>query len=105
MGCEAGAGAGTPPLVRRYGTLGDYLTARAAAGTSRVDLSFAAVETILGRALPTTARHRHGYRDWWLGYGGVRVHAWYGWQRAGWWVAAVDLAAETVTFARPPGTE
>ena len=45
------------PVMGRYGARGDYLTARAAAGASRVGLPFAAVE-------------------------------------------AVDLAAETVTFAR-----
>jgi hypothetical protein len=32
-----------------------------------------------------------------------QAHGWYGWRRAGWTVEAVDLAAETVTFARPGG--
>ena len=31
-------------------------------------------------------------------------HAWYGWQRVGWRVEAVDRATETVAFARPAGT-
>lgn len=88
------------PLERLYGPLGAQLTTLAAGGESRIVLTFAAVETILGRPLPTTARHRHGYGEWWRGSGGERLHAWYGWQRAGWWVEAVDLAAETVTFAR-----
>jgi len=35
---------------------------------------------------------------WWCCF-----HGWYGWQRVGWTVAAVDLAAATVTFTRPGG--
>jgi len=30
----------------------------------------------------------------------VYPHGWYGWQRVGWTVEAVDLVAETVTFVR-----
>ena len=37
------------------------------------------------------------------GYGAGFPHAWYGWLRAGWTIAAVDLGAATVTFARTGG--
>ena len=80
-----------------YRPLGDYLTRLAGAGQSRVVLSFAQLEgEILERRLPPTARHR---RDWWRN-AGTQGHAWYGWLRAGWFVADVSVATETVTFTR-----
>lgn len=89
------------PLERRYGGLSAYLTACAARGETRVTLPFAVIETmLLGRPLPATARHPRAYRAWWRAHNAAYVHGWYGWQRVGWMVAAVDLAAETVTFAR-----
>ena len=89
------------PVERIYGALADHLAARAAAGEGRVLLPFAAIEgDILARPLPRTARHPRGHRQWWRGAGGGFPHAWYGWQRAGWTVEAVDLTAETVTFRR-----
>ena len=36
---------------------------------------------------------------WWRN-DGRSPHAWYGWLRAGWFVASVNLATETVTFTR-----
>ena len=91
------------PIERIYGPLGDHLAARAAAGERRVALTFAAIEGILGRPLPATARAPRHHRAWWDGLGGRAPHAWYAWQRHGWAVAAVDLAAEAVTFARMGG--
>ena len=64
-------------------------------------LPFSALEgEILGRPLPRTARHPRAHRQWWRGTGTGFPHAWYGWQRAGWTVEAIDLEAETVTFQR-----
>jgi hypothetical protein len=88
------------PRAHLYGSLGAWLGARAPGGASRVTLTFAAVEALRGCTLPSTARHPRAYLHWWRGTGGERLHAWYGWQRAGGTVVAVDLAAETVTFTR-----
>ncbi len=84
-------------LEELYAPLGDYLIAQAAAGQRQVELPFAQLEVaILGRPLPPPAR---GRRDWWRNTG-QSPHAWYGWLRAGWFVGAVSLATETVTFPR-----
>jgi hypothetical protein len=46
-----------------YATLGAYLTERGVARETRVTLTFAALEaTVLGRALPPSARSPHTYR-------------------------------------------
>ena len=90
-------------LARVYGPLGEYLTARAAVGEHRVTLTFAAIEGILGRSLPASARAPRAYRAWWVGGRAAYPHTWHGWQRHGWVLAAIDLAAETVTFARLGG--
>ncbi len=85
------------PTADQYAPLGDDLTRQAAAGRRQVVLPFAQLEVaILGRALPPRARAR---RDWWRN-DGTAQHAWYGWLRAGWFVGAVSLATETVTFTR-----
>ena len=86
-------------LVGPYAPLGAYLAARGAAGDGRVTLPLATVEaTIPGRALPASARSPRIHRHWWGGEG-RHSHAWDGWLRVGWRVAAIDLAAGTVTFA------
>ena len=90
------------PIERVYAPLADQLAARRAAGEWRVTLTFARVEALLGRPLPATACAGRHYRAWWGGLTNA-PHAWYGWQRDGWTVEAVDLAAGTVTFARPGG--
>jgi hypothetical protein len=88
--------------VTRYAALGDYLAARAATGQARVVLPFATIEgAILRRPLPPSARLSKNRREWWQGSG--QAHAWEGWLRAGWRVAAVDFAGETVTFVRGGG--
>ena len=80
-----------------YTPLGDYLARQAAAGQRQVVLRFGEIEgAILGRPLPRLARHRP---SWW-GNKGAEFHAWHGWLRAGWFVGAVSLATETVTFTR-----
>jgi len=85
------------PVERLYAPLAAYLTAQAAAGVRRVTLPFATLEaTFLWRPLPASARARRG---WWHATGKA-PQTWYGWVRVGWRVAAVDLAAATVTFER-----
>ncbi len=83
----------------RFSPLGDYLAHQAAAGQYRVVLSFAQVEALLGRPLPPVVRRARTPRGWWRN-DGREAHAWYGWLRAGWFVGAVSLATETVTFTR-----
>ena len=89
---------------RHYARLAAYLAAQRVAGVGRVTLPFAALEaTILAHPLPPSARSRKHHRRWWQA-DGAHIYAWEGWLSVGWRVEAVDLAAETVTFARPPGT-
>ena len=59
-----------------------------------VTLGFVELEAVLGRGLPASAR-RH--RPWWANSGSTQARGRLG---AGWNVAAVDLAAERVTFQR-----
>ena len=85
------------PVEDQYAPLRDYLVRQAAAGQRQVVLPFAQIEVaILECALPPRARQ---WRQWW-GNDGTEHHAWYGWLRAGWFVGAVSLATETVTFTR-----
>lgn len=77
-----------------YQPLGDHL--RAADG-SRVGLSFAEIERILGRSLPASARK---HRAWWSNErSGSHSHA-RAWMDAGWHVAAVDFNAGRVEFGK-----
>ena len=90
------------PMEDHYAPLGDYLARQAAAGLRRVVLPFAEIEgVILGHPLPPWTRRS---RDWWRN-DGRQQHAWYGWLRAGWFVGAVSLATETVTFTRGDDAE
>jgi hypothetical protein len=75
----------------KYGPLCDYLAART--GT-RVRMTFAEVEELVGR-LPDSA---HQHRAWW-GNNGSTVEA-QAWLDAGWHVASVNQAAAEVVFAR-----
>jgi len=89
------------PIEQLYAPLAAYLAAQAAVGVRCVTVSFATVEaTLLQRPLPASARAR----AWWWRASGRYPQAWYGWLRVGWRVAAVDLAAETATFARGVAT-
>ena len=60
--------------------------------------TFGEIETILGFRLPDSARL---YRPWWSNQrkGAGHSHA-LSWHAAGWKTRAVDLAAETLVFAR-----
>lgn len=60
--------------------------------------SFAELEAILGFQLPDSA---HIHRPWWANQGesGGHSHA-LAWQMAGWKTTKVDLAKESLIFAR-----
>ena len=80
-------------MASTYRPLGAYLIQQP--GPTRA-LSFREVEAHLGRALPPTAR---ALRAWW-GNHPAHPHAYHGWLAAGWRIAAVDLARQTVTFRK-----
>ena len=73
------------------------------AGTKGTDwrVSFSEIEAILGFTLPDSARL---HRRWWTNQprGGGHSHS-LAWQAAGWKTSEVDLAAETLVFARDEG--
>jgi DNA-binding transcriptional regulator YiaG len=84
----------------KYYPLYEYLQARSGRDDP-VELTFAALEAILDTSLPPAARR---WRSWWANAtttGRIQAAAW---MEAGYHVDAVDLDAETVTFARarPP---
>lgn len=75
-----------------YSALGDFLRGQT---HSSVELTFAAVERIIDRALPAFARE---HRAWWAN---TRSHSHASsWLDAGWRVASVDQRAERVRFHR-----
>jgi hypothetical protein len=92
-----------PEPARAYARLGAYLAARPLV-EMRVMLGFGEVETLLASPLPSAARRKRRLAQgaWWHG-NARQPYAWRGWLRVGWHVEAVDLAAETVTFARTGG--
>lgn len=72
----------------------------AAQTTSAIELTFAAIETLLGDPLPPTARI---YPAWWANSAIDKTHSWARrWTAAG-WRARVDLTNEKVTFEREGG--
>lgn len=75
-----------------YAPLGEYLSSQR--DRHRVSLSFREVESILGRALPTSARK---HRAWWGNNAGSHSQA-RSWLNAGWTVANVDLNGARVSF-------
>jgi DNA-binding transcriptional regulator YiaG len=78
----------------KYYPLLDYLQR---CGEEQTTLSFARVETLLGIALPPSARRR---QNWWSNRdspSALQAAAWIG---AGYQVVAVDLAQERVTFSQ-----
>ena len=78
-------------MASTYRPLGAYL--RQQPGPTYA-LSFREAEGQLGRALPPTAR---ALRAWWSNHP-AHPHAYHGWLAAGWRVASVDLALQTVTL-------
>ena len=79
--------------VSSYGALRDYLARR---DDRRVDLSFYALEGVLGRKLPASARN---HRAWWSNSTQGHSHA-RGWLDGGWEVDQVNLTAEGVVFRK-----
>ena len=76
----------------RYYSLFEHLRR---SGAGEVTLSFAAIEALLGRALPDSAR---AARAWWSDRdNGTQAAAW---MPANYRVAALDLAGEQVTFSK-----
>ncbi len=80
----------------KYAPLQAWLAAHAARGAPTLTVSFAAMEAVLGAALPDSART---HRAWW-GNQGARAPQARAWQDAGWLVDGVALAAGRVTFRR-----
>ena len=66
------------------------------------EVSFAEIETILGFALPASARL---HRSWWANRtrSGGHSHA-LAWKAAGWKTTQVNLATATLVFKREDGT-
>jgi len=81
--------------MSKYTALQDYLTNLAEDSWS---VSFAELETVLGFALPKSARK---HRPWWgnQNQNSGHSHA-LAWADAGWKTSNVDLVSETLTFAR-----
>lgn len=79
--------------MSKYLALARHLAARR---DSRVPMTFAEIERILGTPLPPSAR-RHP--AWWANSGGSHIQS-RGWMEAGFQSEQVDLAAERLTFVR-----
>lgn len=78
----------------KYQPLQDYLLN---SSQPEVQLTFAALEAIMGEALPASARDR---KAWWSNRSqGLQAKAW---MSAGYLVEAIDLTAEQVIFRKPP---
>lgn len=79
--------------MNKYAPLRRWLEGRA---EPQIRVSFAELETILGFALPRSARQ---HRPWWANSFGSHVQA-EAWLDAGWQTAQVDLEAQTLVFVR-----
>ena len=83
--------------MAKYDALRDWL-AGLPASQSRVTMTFARIEQLLGEPLPRSA---HEYDGWWRGkspWG--RVDRPRPWEQIGWVVADLDLRVKLVTFRR-----
>jgi len=78
----------------KYYPLLDYLQR---CGEQQTTLSFARVETLLGIALPPSARRR---KNWWSNRDSPSALQAAAWVSVGYQVVAVDLAQEQVTFSQ-----
>jgi len=76
-----------------YKPLGDFLESF---GSDSVMISFAAIENMIKRKLPISARRRE---TWWTNRPRGQGHA-RAWQDLGWLVEGVDLQKGRVTFTR-----
>jgi hypothetical protein len=80
----------------KYDPLGEWLLNQREEGESRVRVTFADVEAILGQPLPPSARE---HRSWWANDSTSHRQS-MTWLAAGWQVQDVDLAGEEVEFRR-----
>jgi len=78
----------------KYSPLQGYLRQN---GADEISLHFAAIEELLGVALPATARAQ---RAWWSNRSAGAVQA-AAWMQAGYHAEDVELVNERVTFRRP----
>lgn len=83
--------------MAKYDALRDHLVGLPR-GQTRVTMTFAKIEELLGEPLPPSA---HAYEDWWLGKTRwskvVKPRAW---ETAGWVVDGLDPRVRLVTFRR-----
>lgn len=84
----------TPETHNKYHPLHVHLQQSA---QDEVTLTFAAIETLLGASLPTSARTR---RAWWSNRSAGALQA-AAWMQAGYHVVAIDLDGQQVTFRKP----
>ena len=83
--------------VAKYDALRDYLLGLPR-GQTRVTMTFAKVEEVLGERLPPSA---HEHDGWWRGSTPwSRVVKERAWERGGWVVDDLNLRAKLVTFRR-----
>ncbi|HEY2707697.1 MAG TPA: hypothetical protein VGI95_06545 [Caulobacteraceae bacterium] len=80
-------------MATKYEPLGRRLRH---ATSDRIRFSFSEIESILGFALPGSAR---SYAPWWANTGGSHVQA-KAWLDAGWRTCDVDVPGEQVSFER-----
>jgi hypothetical protein len=89
-GAEASSFIGDRKMGSKYDGLGAFLGKKSG---SRVTLSFAEVEKILGFSLPDSAYH---HRPWWANGGHSQCEAW---MRVGWQVDKVQMG-QSVSFVK-----
>lgn len=81
----------------KYAALRDHLAGLPAAQT-RLTMTFARIEQLLGEPLPRSA---YEYDGWWQGQSPWgRVHRPRPWEQIGWVVMDLDLRTKLVTFRR-----
>ncbi|MBX3386177.1 MAG: hypothetical protein KF768_06380 [Phycisphaeraceae bacterium] len=81
--------------MAKYAPLRAMLGTRAAKGETRVTLSFAEIEEVLGEPLPRSARE---YQAWWSNEARPQPVQKHSWTDAGYRVEHVDLQAGVVSF-------
>ena len=79
--------------MSKYAALTKHLSSR---GHSRVAMTFAEIEAVLGSPLPGSAR---SHRPWWANSGHGHVQS-KGWLDAGYQSEQVDLEGEKLVFAK-----
>ncbi len=83
--------------MRKYQALSDYLARQDAA---EIPMTFGEIENMLGFTLPASARQ---FPAWWANQAGGGHSQCQAWLAKGWRTRGVDLAGESVIFARDAG--